>query len=89
MFLSSPKNSCRDEIGTVSLFLNQISSTGAEIEGKQSPSHHHPTPLTSHPRPCLLPLSYLAPTGLTLSFCRTLLRLPTFFWTQLPDSTWG
>lgn len=37
VFLSSPKNSCRDEIGTVSLLLNQISSTGSEIEGKQFP----------------------------------------------------
>uniref|UniRef100_A0A8C0NM80 C2 domain-containing protein n=1 Tax=Canis lupus familiaris TaxID=9615 RepID=A0A8C0NM80_CANLF len=34
--LDCPKNSCRDEIGTVSLFLNQISSTGAEIEGPYS-----------------------------------------------------
>ncbi|XP_064428635.1 fer-1-like protein 5 [Mirounga angustirostris] len=34
--LDCPKNSCQDEIGTVSLFLNQISSTGAEIEGTYS-----------------------------------------------------
>ncbi|XP_014647127.1 PREDICTED: fer-1-like protein 5 [Ceratotherium simum simum] len=34
--LDCPKNSCRDEIGTVSLSLNQISSTGAETEGMYS-----------------------------------------------------
>ncbi|XP_008698654.2 fer-1-like protein 5 [Ursus maritimus] len=34
--LDCPKNSCRDEIGTVSLLLNQISSTGSEIEGTYS-----------------------------------------------------
>ncbi|XP_040309841.1 fer-1-like protein 5 isoform X1 [Herpailurus yagouaroundi] len=34
--LDCPKNRCQDEIGTVSLFLNQISSTGAEIEGMYS-----------------------------------------------------
>ncbi|XP_072807511.1 fer-1-like protein 5 isoform X3 [Vicugna pacos] len=31
--LDCPRNKCRNEIGTVSLSLNQISSTGAEIEG--------------------------------------------------------
>uniref|UniRef100_A0A8C2NYW0 C2 domain-containing protein n=1 Tax=Capra hircus TaxID=9925 RepID=A0A8C2NYW0_CAPHI len=34
--LDCPRNRCNDEIGTVSLSLNQISSTGAEIEGMYS-----------------------------------------------------
>uniref|UniRef100_A0A8C6CT22 Fer-1 like family member 5 n=1 Tax=Moschus moschiferus TaxID=68415 RepID=A0A8C6CT22_MOSMO len=34
--LDCPRNRCSDEIGTVSLSLNQISSTGAEIEGMYS-----------------------------------------------------
>ncbi|XP_008542602.1 fer-1-like protein 5 [Equus przewalskii] len=34
--LDCPRNNCRDEIGTVSLSLNQISSTGAETEGMYS-----------------------------------------------------
>uniref|UniRef100_A0A8D1A3V6 Fer-1 like family member 5 n=2 Tax=Sus scrofa TaxID=9823 RepID=A0A8D1A3V6_PIG len=34
--LDCPRNRCQDEIGTVSLSLNQISSTGAEIEGMYS-----------------------------------------------------
>ncbi|XP_061067067.1 fer-1-like protein 5 [Eubalaena glacialis] len=34
--LDCPENKCHDEIGTVSLSLNQISSTGAEIEGMYS-----------------------------------------------------
>nr|XP_020762001.1 fer-1-like protein 5 [Odocoileus virginianus texanus] len=34
--LDCPRNKCSDEIGTVSLSLNQISSTGAEIEGMYS-----------------------------------------------------
>ncbi|KAK2508565.1 hypothetical protein MC885_016405 [Smutsia gigantea] len=35
--LDCPKGKRQNEIGTVSLYLNQISSTGAEIEGKQAP----------------------------------------------------
>ncbi|XP_024427595.2 fer-1-like protein 5 [Desmodus rotundus] len=34
--LDCAKSNCRDEIGTVSLSLNQISSTGAEMEGTYS-----------------------------------------------------
>ncbi|XP_054441637.1 fer-1-like protein 5 [Pteronotus mesoamericanus] len=34
--LDCSKGNCRNEIGTVSLFLNQISSTGAELEGTYS-----------------------------------------------------
>ncbi|KAI5929400.1 Fer-1-like protein 5 [Manis javanica] len=34
--LDCPKGKCQNEIGTVSLYLNQISSTGAEIEGMYS-----------------------------------------------------
>ncbi|XP_060043508.1 fer-1-like protein 5 [Erinaceus europaeus] len=34
--LDCPKNKIQDEIGTVSLFLNQISSSGAETEGSYS-----------------------------------------------------
>uniref|UniRef100_A0A2I3S8B8 Fer-1 like family member 5 n=1 Tax=Pan troglodytes TaxID=9598 RepID=A0A2I3S8B8_PANTR len=36
VFLSSRKKDCPDEIGTASLSLNQISSTGEEIEGVYS-----------------------------------------------------
>ena len=49
VFLSSPRNRCNDEIGTVSLSLNQISSTGAEIEGKQAPCALPPAPLPPEP----------------------------------------
>ena len=54
VFLSSPRDKCSDEIGTASLSLNQISSTGAEIEGKQAPRALPPAPLPpesalSHP----------------------------------------
>lgn len=73
--LSSPKGKFWSEIGTVSLVLNQISSTGAEIEGKQAPS---PPPVPLAPgRP------------LTLSSCRNVLWFPTLLWPQLSDSPWG
>lgn len=51
-FLSSPKGKFWSEIGTVSLILNQISSTGAEIEGKHPPA----------PRQCLSHLAALSPS---------------------------
>uniref|UniRef100_A0A2K6A3N6 Fer-1 like family member 5 n=1 Tax=Mandrillus leucophaeus TaxID=9568 RepID=A0A2K6A3N6_MANLE len=42
--LDCHRKDCSDEIGTASLSLNQISSTGEEIEGKQSlePTSHTP-----------------------------------------------
>ncbi|KAL0620396.1 Fer-1-like protein 5 [Plecturocebus cupreus] len=47
------RKDCPDVIGTASLFLNQISSTGEEIEGKQNlePTSHAPCPALdpSHP----------------------------------------
>ena len=54
VLLSSPRDKCSDEIGTASLALNQISSTGAEMEGKQAPRALPPAPLPpesalSHP----------------------------------------
>lgn len=53
-FLSSPKGKFWSEIGTVSLVLNQISSTGAEIEGKQLPL---PSPLQ-----CFLHVATFSPS---------------------------
>lgn len=74
-FLSSTKSNCQDEVGTARLSLNQISSTGAEMEGKQVPGPS-PAPLSpGHP--------------LTLSPCRNVLWLPALLWPQLPDSPWG
>lgn len=51
----SSKSNCRDEIGSASLCLSQISSTGEEIQGKQfmgSPPFLGSFPLhLSHPSP--------------------------------------
>uniref|UniRef100_A0A8C9ANG7 Fer-1 like family member 5 n=1 Tax=Prolemur simus TaxID=1328070 RepID=A0A8C9ANG7_PROSS len=51
--LDCSRTACQDEIGTASLFLNQISSTGEEIEGKQSPGRY--LPLSSGFLPCFGP----------------------------------
>ncbi|MBZ3885416.1 Fer-1-like protein 5 [Sciurus carolinensis] len=58
--MNCPKQNCWDEIGTVSLCLNQISSSGEEIEGKKSPDPTSRTlPTRSHLRsPSLLPGMY-------------------------------
>jgi hypothetical protein len=77
-FLPSSRKNCRDEIGTVSLSLNQISSSGEEIEGKQSLGPLSPHLSHLDPIPCVLPLS-----------SRNVLWLPALLWPQLPDSPWG
>ncbi|KAK2093228.1 Fer-1-like protein 5 [Saguinus oedipus] len=67
MVASEARKDCPDEIGTASLFLNQISSTGEEIEGKQSLE-----PTSHAPRPALDPSHPLSFQDRTLASCPAL-----------------